>query len=89
MLNTNLLWKSFHLSIHLIYSPYELDLSISIYVLPILDTQLGLQLVVQRELLLRGVDNNVIVGPSRNRDMGLGNIEDLSRKGLAFSSYPI
>jgi hypothetical protein len=44
---------------------------------------------VQRELLLRRVDNNVIVGPSRNRDMGLGNIEDLSRKGLVFSSYPI
>jgi hypothetical protein len=44
---------------------------------------------VQRELLLRGVDNSVIVGPSRNRDRGLGNIEDLSTKGLVFSSYPI
>jgi hypothetical protein len=44
---------------------------------------------VQRELLLKGVDNSVIASPSRNKDMGLDNIEDLSRKGLAFSSYPI
>jgi len=58
-------------------------------VFPILNTQLGLQLVVQRELLLKGVDNSVIASPSRNKDMGLDNIEDLSRKGLAFSSYPI
>ncbi len=54
------------------------------------DTQLGLQPVVRGELLLRGVDDSAAAGPSRNRDMGSGpgNIEDLSRRGLAFSSYP-
>jgi len=50
---------------------------------------LGLQLGVQREFLLKRVDNSVIVGPLRNRDMGLRNIEDPSKKGLAFFSYPI
>ncbi len=54
------------------------------------DTQLGLQPVVRGELLLRGVDDSAAAGPSRNRDMGSspGNIEDVSRRGLAFSSYP-